>query len=372
MKPVFFMALCQMFGGKSPPLNFARYPAWLCECASTLFALPITHCVDDVIGIEPASLALAGNIAFKLLCEATGWKISAAKSPLPEEVFVVIGVKLDLSGVPEHEAKLEVTEKRVEQLTKTIQTIQSSRRLGSGDAASLTGKLGFTLCATFGRFGRAKLRAYIRRCGETRAGMNPQVLAANEFWLKFLTSYTPRRIPVFLDKLDVVVSYSDGEGADAGLGIAVWSSRCKNGPLAAFCEIPTAIRKLWSRQRDEGFNDIFLIEAIGPLAILTTFPKIVKGALWLHYIDNVAAEYSLVKGSSSIRSGDVVVGETWRSIQKLNIYAYFDRVASESNPVDGLSRGRPNGPWQRVVKALLPANLEKLLESEDNSSSDID
>ena len=97
-----------------------------------------------------------------------------------------------------------------------------------------------------------------------------------------------------------------------------------------------------------------------------------KGALWLHYIDNVAAEYSLVKGSSSIRSGDVVVGETWRSIQKLNIYAYFDRVASESNPVDGLSRGRPSGPWQRVVKALLPANLEKLLESEDNSSSDID
>jgi len=72
MKPVFLMAPCQLFGGKSPPLNFARYPAWLCECASTLFALPITHCVDDVIGIEPASLALAGNIAFKLLCEATG------------------------------------------------------------------------------------------------------------------------------------------------------------------------------------------------------------------------------------------------------------------------------------------------------------
>ena len=109
--------------------------------------------------------------------------------------------------------------------------------------------------------------------------MNSQIMAANDFWLKFLISYTPKAIPVFMDKLDVVVSYSDGEGADAGLGIAVWSSRCPNGPLAAFCNIPNAIRKLWSKQRDEGFNDIFLIEAIGPLAILTTFPKILKGPL---------------------------------------------------------------------------------------------
>ena len=119
-------------------------------------------------------------------------------------------------------------------------------------------------------------------------------------------------------------------------------------------------------------SGFFLIEAIGPLAILTTFPKILKGSLWLHYIDNVASEYSLVKGSSSIRSGDIVVGETWRMIQKLGIYAYFDRVASESNPVDGLSRGRSEGPWQRVVKAKLPANLEELLQAECGSSSDLD
>ena len=201
--------------------------------------------------------------------------------------------------------------------------------------------------------------------------MNSQISAANDFWLKFLASYTPRAIPVFMDKLDVVVSYSDGEGADAGLGVAVWSSRCPNGPLAAFCKIPEPIRRLWSRQKEEGFNDIFLIEAIGPLSILTTFPKILKGSLWLHYIDNVASEYSLVKGSSSIRSGDIVVGETWRMIQKLGIYAYFDRVASESNPVDGLSRGRREGPWQRIVKAKLPTNLEELLAAE-RSESDLD
>ena len=34
----FFIPLCQLVGGKSPPLNFARFPAWLCEVAASLFA----------------------------------------------------------------------------------------------------------------------------------------------------------------------------------------------------------------------------------------------------------------------------------------------------------------------------------------------
>ena len=88
----------------------------------------------------------------------------------------------------------------------------------------------------------------------------------------------------------------------------------------------------------------------------------------MHFIDNVAAEYALVKGSSSIRSGDVVIGETWRRIQKLNVAPYFDRVASESNPVDGLSRGRREGPWQRIVTAKLPKELDHLLEAELSES----
>ena len=58
--------------------------------------------------------------------------------------------------------------------------------------------------------------------------------------------------------------------------------------------------------------------------------------------------------------GDVFVGETWRRIQHLAIYPYFDRVASKSI-VDGLSRGRSDGPWVQVLKAKLPANLSALL-----------
>ena len=87
---------------------------------------------------------------------------------------------------------------------------------------------------------------------------------AIEFWLRFLAAHKPRFIPVFYEERDVTVSYSDGEGAKAGLGLAVWSSRCGETPFAAYCEIPEEIRQLWDKQREaeQEHRDIFLIEAI--------------------------------------------------------------------------------------------------------------
>ena len=136
LKPEYFVPMCQLFGGKSPPLNFARYAAWLCECAASLFALPASHCVDDIISVEPAPLAASGSLAFKILCGVTDWTISVTKSPPPADTFVVIGVELDLSCVPEDEAILKVTGKRIVQLTKILKLIRSTGKLGSGDAAS--------------------------------------------------------------------------------------------------------------------------------------------------------------------------------------------------------------------------------------------
>lgn len=360
----FFLAFCQLFGGKSPPLNFARYPAWLCEIAAVLFGISVSHCVDDMISVEPERLAHLGRSCFIDLCELTGWEISVEKSPLPSDTFVVIGVELDLAEVPEGEAAVRVTKKRIEQLTRMLLKIKEADRLGSGESASLTGKLGFTLCACFGRYGRAKLRPFIRRSYETRSALNPQLRSGIDFWLQFLNAHTPRYIPVFLDAMEVTISYSDGEGDKAGLGVAVWSSRCPGGPLAAFCEIPEQVRRLWDSQREAEAqsSDIFQIEAIGPLALLQTFPNVLKNSLWLHFIDNEASQHSLIKGSSSIACGDVIVGETWKRIQQLNFYPYFDRVESKANPVDGLSRGRSDGPWQRVVRGRLPDDLEEKLK----------
>ena len=71
-----------------------------------------------------------------------------------------------------------------------------------------------------------------------------------------------------------VIPCSDGEGGDAGLGVAAWCEDCLGRtPLAGFVEMPKEVRRLKSLQRNpfwssNEFDDITKIKAIGPLLIL--------------------------------------------------------------------------------------------------------
>ena len=88
--------------------------------------------------------------------------------------------------------------------------------------------------------------------------------------------------------------------------------------------------------------------------LLSAFPRHLKNCLWIHFIDNSAAESSLIRGASSSVLGDHIIGLTWDYIQKRTLWAYFDRVESKANPVDGLSRRCFSGPWEGVTIVDFP------------------
>ena len=159
-----------------------------------------------------------------------------------------------------------------------------------------------------------------------------------------------------LRSLPTIVSYSDGEGSLAGVGVAAWCPWLEH-PVAAYTRVPQEVRDMWADLAGKpSYKDIFLIEAVGPLLILEAFPKLVKDALWIHFIDNSGSEASLVSGSSSIDAGDHIVGMTWERIAKRRLWPFFDRVESSANPVDKLSRGKSSGPWRRVVEVQFPTS----------------
>ena len=224
---------------------------------------------------------------------------------------------------------------------------------GSGEAASITGKLGFELSVTFGKFGRCRARPIIKRAYSTRRNLDTELRSCLLWWLSFLDGFVPRPIPTALKDMPLVISYSDGEGDWAGIGAALWHP-AKSFPLAVYSEVPVHIREHWRIvSKSENFEDIFLVEALGPLLLLLTFPKLLSECLWLHFIDNSAPEASLVRGSSASPLGDHVVGLTWTCIQQRAIWAYF-------NPSDGLSRRKFEGPWRQVY--CVPFPTDKVLE----------
>ena len=172
-----------------------------------------------------------------------------------------------------------------------------------------------------------------------------------------------REVPVCITDKRLVVTYSDGEGAEAGVAVAAWASHLQR-PLAAVLRVPVKLRALWRRQRARaeaaGFPDIQEIEAVGPWFALRMWPALFEGVLWLHFIDNNGALYSLVNGSSSTQATDVVIGATWRRIEAARAIPWFDRVDTKANPVDGLSRGRYAGPWDVEFFQMSPADILEL------------
>ena len=300
---------------------------------------------------------------WRAFADCCGWVIPDEKSPMPEDVMTAIGAYTDMSAAPDAPVTLQITEKLRAKALDTIDHTLKTNSIFPAAAAKLCGQLNWTSSAQFGSFGRCKLRPIRRRSLERgRSRVNPQMREALHWWKRTLVESIPRELVAKPADLPLVISYSDGEGGDAGVGVALWSSRLPGGPEAGFMKVPPELRALWSHQRARSrWNDIYQIEGVAPLLILTHWSHVLQGALWLHFIDNEAAQAALVGGSSSTEEGDLIMGCTWSHIVRLGVRPWFDRVSSHANPVDGLSRGRWRGPWKYVRSLTAPRELRMAL-----------
>ena len=353
---VAFEPLSLLFGGSEDPQQFSRFPAWVCFCLAVTLAVGAQHCVDDLILIEEIVGLLHGWTCWRILAMLLGWDVPDSKSPLPSQLFTALGIQQVHLYTPEFPVTFQITAKRKAVLRALLEYFLNSKRIGPSDAGSLASKLGFATTSMFGRVGRALLRALYRRQHEKRWNWNVQLEYTFRWRVEAIYTALPREVPLRLTDAPRAVSYSDGEGADAGVDVALWLPGYPV-PMAAFMETPRELRMLWARQLQQSAalgHDIFEIEAIGPLIVLSMWGHLMHGMLWTHYIDNTGAQAALVKGSSSVDSATILAAHFWSAVAAASIHAWLDRVASESNPVDALSRKDNRGPWRRVELAWLP------------------
>ena len=321
------------------------------------------HCVDDMLLLERLQTADTAWYSWRALAAASGWDIKDQKSLMPSQKYRALGISVDLRNVPVGPAMFHIEDDRRIQLQNLIQDALRRGQLAGGLAGQMWGKLGFATSQTWGRVGRSMLRAFSRRQHEPqRKKLNLQLRESLEWWLNFLEAPISREIPLNPMAVTRLVSYSDGEGADAGIGVALWSPDWP-GPKAGYMRIPPWLRAAWRKQREQGMlcRDIYEIEGVAPALILHAWGQHMTGCMWLHFIDHEGAQATLIRGSSSVHSGDAIAGWIWSRVAALKIYPWFERVASPSNPVDKLSRGRFDGPWRAVEPLSLPPELEAKL-----------
>ena len=217
--PAFLVGRTQFFGGKSCPVNFARVPDWCCHVLATMAGFATSHCVDDVLAVDRKTTIFSGWLVWRVLAACCGWVVPDSKSPLPSQVHRILGATSDLSQTPSNTFNL--TRQRVSQLTCMVKDILESSHLHPSMAGKVWGRLEFCCTQMFGRFGRAKLRPFSRRQHEhRRIWLNHQLTSALKWWLEILSCSPPRVIPTNLSERRRIVSYSDGEGSEAGVGVA--------------------------------------------------------------------------------------------------------------------------------------------------------
>ena len=94
---------------------------------------------------------------------------------------------------------------------------------------------------------------------------------------------------------------SDGEGTGS-VAAAIWSPLAPGGvhqPRWFQLDLPPSALHAWSEGKElEPQRHINKIEAIVPAICLCTWSHLIRGSLWLHFIDNDVALACLVSGCS--------------------------------------------------------------------------
>ena len=150
-----------------------------------------------------------------------GWGIPDSKSPKPSSETCLLGADVRHR---EHGSELDITETRVGALDELLLEHLRSDKLDAGAAGELYGRLSATGSQSHGKYGRAKLGPIkARQYDHHNTNLTNQLRAALLWWLKALQNTVPRPVPLErVRRAKPVITYSDGEGASAGVGVVIF------------------------------------------------------------------------------------------------------------------------------------------------------
>jgi len=352
---VLLQNLAQVFGGAGSQFNYVRDPSAMCAIMRGMLAVAMFHYTDDAWAVERESTALSAWFCWVWLNRLIGWKLDMAKSPWPSSLWKLLGGLLHV-GVPRPFASLP--EDKVAALLEDID-VYLQTGVSSNDAASLRGRAGWSRSFLWGRYGSAILvplrkLQYKHLSGRIRL---PSIESSLRCLRRAIQEQAKREVPFDLSSWPLVVTVSDGEGTGS-VAVGIWMPREPQfRPMITRADVPEMWLKRWSRGDGCG-NRIMEIEAVGPLLAVSTWPSLFRDVLWLHFIDNESAKFSLIKGSSLAMGTNEIVHATWDECRKRRIYPWWERVSSSDNPVDKASRRDLRDlygqDWQ-VVEPTLPS-----------------
>ena len=205
--PYYFTLPGFNFGLRAAVLQFNRFPELMTAVARRLMNIVCSHYFDDYVVVEPLRSARHAQHCLATLHRLVGFPFAAAKHVKATGVFVFLGVQSDLSRAHIGTVTLAVTKRRTDSILERIEEILADGHLHHAAAASLCGKLQFTLSWAFGRIGRACMQPLFRH---PSGALSPGLISALSFLRQVLPSLPPHAVDL-TDSHDLpTLVWSDG------------------------------------------------------------------------------------------------------------------------------------------------------------------
>ena len=175
-----------MFGGIGSVHGWDRVGAMLRHIARVVLRLPVCRYVDDYFAVDHPECAQHAMECFARMVRAVLGPGAVAPDKLAHGVpLEVLGLQVRMvsKGV-----ELALPDKKRTKWTKQLAAAKEEGVMPPGDASKLVERLGFAVCNSFMRAGRAMLRPFFAQQYAPLKGfrMSSMLMLATEWWLEVL------------------------------------------------------------------------------------------------------------------------------------------------------------------------------------------
>eukprot|EP00435_Cladocopium_sp_Y103_P055827 s954_g18.t1 len=300
------------FGSVASVTAFLRVSLAIWKIGTSLLKLMWSSYFDDFLCLSREAETKHVDFCVDAIFSILGWKISTHKLLPFDSLCKVLGVQLDLRESGDRMCFLSNTSERVEELTSEIDTIIQSGVLRRHEGERLRGQLQFAGSQIFGRRFRRLLKLVSNHVTSGRKLISDLTKECLLEIRDSLKTNVPRKVCATLNEVyRIYVDASFDPDKFCGVGGVLLDSYGK--PVAFFSE-----------EVDQ--NTLMAIMTLGQRTVIQELEML------------AAVRGSFLKSWSNNKDSDEILNVIFDVETSFSIPIWIERVPSQSNPADIMSR----------------------------------
>lgn len=341
------------FGSVASVTAFLRVAHGIWKLGARHFKLMWTSYFDDFFSVTSTSTARHTDLIISSMFCLLGWKLSSDKLIDYSTVFKVLGVEFDLTMSGSGLSAVSNTVERVRELSELLAEITSTKTLKRADGERLRGRLQFASGQLFGRKARNNLRSLSKHIASGRHSLDDSTSTAVEELRDQLLANAPRIITgPMSDHVHIYVDASFDLDGYSGVGGVMYSS---TGTVEAFFSEQVPRSFLLSVMQTDQQTMIQELEMLALLIAIELWCPTAKGHRIVAFTDSESVRGSFLKTWSSNEPSNKFLKRIFLQEEEHSCYIWLERVPSQSNPSDELSR-RQVAQWKGLNRTRVEVN----------------